>query len=105
MIADALPANMLSATHQPKGPGHKKRSKAMAQLLKQQELLMNDIENIETKASVRAQCTRAWKELQELRLRMMGKGPPKPVEGKTPKARSHAAVMLDTPAPVPKPTP
>jgi len=79
----------------------------MTQLLTMQDLLYADVQKVQLKESVRAQCTRAWKELQELRLRMLGKGPPAPVKDETPqrKPRQSRAAPIEPqvlPAPVPK---
>jgi hypothetical protein len=82
----------------------------MTQLLAMQQLLMADVQCEETKASVRAQCTRAWKELQELRLRMLGKGPPAPVRDTDPKRKPRASASpivqpQEPPGPVSTPQP
>jgi len=70
---------------------------------------MDDVENDETTAPARAQCARAWKELQELRLRIQGKGPPAPVKSEdNRKPRQSRAVPIEpehvTPVVVPKST-
>lgn len=56
------------------------RSNAHIQAKRLQTLLLADAENPETKASVRAQIARAFKELEELKLRLRMKGPPKAVD-------------------------
>ena len=80
---DALPTQAVHPTKPrqgfpPAGP-HPKRSTAMTQLLKLQELLFEDACSDESKGK-RFLSSRAWKELQELRLRLQMKAPPKPVD-------------------------
>ena len=100
-----LPAQELSATLQPKGPGHKKRSTACAQVLELQELLMGDARCGDVKGVARAQIARAWVDLQEMRLRLAMKPAPKPVDvsDRQPAARRRRAKAAEpiTPEPVP----
>jgi len=60
-----------------------------------QLLILNDAKDPTLKPFVRAQLARAYKELTELRLRLIGKGPPKAVDysvkRKKPSARSGFA--------------
>lgn len=70
----------------------------MTDLLDLQALLMDDARKPEIKPSVRAMVSRAWKELQELRLRLQMKPAPKPidVQPRQPRRRGKSAVPVDT---------
>ena len=82
-MPDCLPDRAVPPTKAKQGvppPGpHPKRSTAMTQLLKLQELLFEDACSDESKGK-RFLSSRAWKELQELKLRLQMKAPPKPVD-------------------------
>jgi hypothetical protein len=59
---------------------HPRKARAIIQLIAIQARLFADIERDDTSAMARAQSARAWKELQDLRLRMKMIPAPKPVE-------------------------
>lgn len=62
----------------PPGP-HPRASTSKMQAIELQKLLMEDARN-EEKGAVRAQIARAWVDVQEMRLRLAMKAPPKPID-------------------------
>jgi hypothetical protein len=100
------PPTKPSQGHPPPGP-HAKRSTAMTQLLTLQDLLFQDACDDESKGR-RFLSSRAWKELQELKLRLQMKPAPKPVDVSQPRkrsSRSGPAMPTDGPAPSSTPPP
>ena len=92
------PATLAKLASRPDSNVHDSRKRSMRYLLELQTEMAAEALMPSENASAKATCARVWKDLEELRLTLIGFGRPKPVEAKNTRSKSKsrtAPAMVD----------